>query len=169
MRCRKGGQTNAETPAKAGAFFAGAFGAAVLSDGGGAAVGGGCAAHQRPAAPALPGAELAPHPAGGRGAVQRDDGPHQQPQRHSVRGHRCPAHPHRKAGGRAALLHGLSHLPHGQPHRAGCAGPPCPARRPDRPCRHGPDHHPRHSGDGHRRGGRRPAGLCGGVHFQPQL
>lgn len=51
MRCRKGGQTNAEIPAKAGAFFAGAFGAAVLPDGGGAVVGGGCAAHQRPAAP----------------------------------------------------------------------------------------------------------------------
>ena len=165
----KGGETDAEIPAAAGTLFTVAAVAAVLSFGGGPAAGAGGAAHQQALVSGAAGAAVGSAAADGSAALQRDDGAHQQPQRHSLRGGGCRARQNRKAGCRPAGADGLFGVPHSQPHRAGSAGTACPAERDDRPCGHGPDHHSGHSGGGHRRGKRHRAGLCGGVAFQPHL
>ena len=102
-------------------------------------------------------------------ALQRDDGAHQQPQRHSLRGGGCRARKTEKQD--AALLALMAYLVFLTANHTAleALGLLCPAERDDRPCGHGPDHHSGHSGGGHRRGKRHRAGLCGGVALQPHL
>ena len=171
MRCRKGGQTKCRNSCKSWSVFSQAL-LAPLSylTAAGLLLVVGALLTSGPLRQLCPALNWPPIPAGGRGAVQRDDGPSSTTSAPFCAWASPPCAPAPKSrrprcspswlissSSRPTTPRWMRWAAFAQPD--GLTGLAAT----------GQDHHPRHSGDGHRRGGRRPAGLCGGVHFQPQL